>query len=87
MTGIPEIRHGDDLAAILAPSLRALEVRDGDVLCISTKIVSKSLGLRVDPGTERDRRGLEAAAVRTVACRRRHTRVGHLGGADRLGAR
>ncbi|MGO2993324.1 MAG: coenzyme F420-0:L-glutamate ligase, partial [Brachybacterium alimentarium] len=72
MTGIPEIRHGDDLAAILAPSLRALEVRDGDVLCISTKIVSKSLGLRVDPA-ERDA-AIEAAAVRTVA-RRRHTRV------------
>lgn len=72
VTGIPEIRHGDDLAAILAPSLRALEVRDGDVLCISTKIVSKSLGLRVD-AANRDA-AIEAAAVRTVA-RRRHTRV------------
>lgn len=70
--GIPEIREGDDLATLLAPELTALQVRDGDVLCVSTKIVSKAAGLRVAP--EEREAAVEAAAVRTVA-RRRHTRV------------
>lgn len=70
--GIGEIRAGDDLAGLLLPALEALDVQDGDVLCVSTKIVSKSLGLRVDPA-HRDA-AVESAAVRTVA-RRRHTRV------------
>nr|WP_245349231.1 coenzyme F420-0:L-glutamate ligase [Brachybacterium fresconis] len=70
--GIPEIREGDDLATLLAPELETLRVRDGDVLCVSTKIVSKAAGLRVAP-EERDA-AVEAAAVRTVA-RRRHTHV------------
>ncbi|GAA1489936.1 coenzyme F420-0:L-glutamate ligase [Brachybacterium sacelli] len=70
--GIPEIREGDDLAAVLAPALRDLGARDGDVLCLSTKVVSKAAGLRVAP--EEREAAVEAAAVRTVA-RRRHTRV------------
>lgn len=70
--GISEIREGDDLGAVLAGAIRGLDVRDGDILCISTKIVSKALGLRVAPH-ERDA-AIAASAVRTVA-RRRHTHV------------
>ncbi|MGO2023210.1 MAG: coenzyme F420-0:L-glutamate ligase [Brachybacterium tyrofermentans] len=70
--GIGEIRAGDDLAGLLLPALQAMDVQDGDVLCVSTKIVSKALGLRVDP--EHRDAAVDSAAVRTVA-RRRHTRV------------
>jgi coenzyme F420-0:L-glutamate ligase/coenzyme F420-1:gamma-L-glutamate ligase len=42
--GIPAIEPGDDLAAILADAMRAadLEPRDGDVLVVTHKIVSKA---------------------------------------------
>src|SRR5699024_4883319 len=69
---LPEIGAGDDLATVLAPALAAAGVRDGDVLCVSTKIVSKARGLTVPP--EQREAAVAAASVRTVA-RRRHTRV------------
>ena len=72
VTGLGEIREGDDLAKLLARALAPLSPQDGDVLCVSTKIVSKALGLRI-AAEERDR-AIAAAAVRTVA-RRLHTRV------------
>lgn len=68
--GIGEIGQGDHLDQVLVPALRAAQVRDGDVLCISTKIVSKALGLVVDAG-QRDR-AVEDSSVRIVA-RRLHT--------------
>jgi dehydro coenzyme F420 reductase / coenzyme F420-0:L-glutamate ligase / coenzyme F420-1:gamma-L-glutamate ligase len=46
--GLPEIREGDDLAAMLAEPMRALGIRDGDVVAITQKIVSKAEG-RVVP--------------------------------------
>jgi coenzyme F420-0:L-glutamate ligase / coenzyme F420-1:gamma-L-glutamate ligase len=72
VTGLGEIREGDDLAALLAGALGRLSPRDGDVLCVSTKIVSKALGLRV--AAEQREQAIARAAVRTVA-RRLHTRV------------
>jgi len=41
VAGIPEVHAGDDLAAMIA---EAIEVRDGDVVVLSQKIVSKSEG-------------------------------------------
>ena len=41
MTGLPEIREGDDLAAVIAA---AVELEDGDVVVIAQKAVSKSEG-------------------------------------------
>ena len=70
VTGLGEVRDGDDLAAQLAEALKPLAPQDGDVLCVSTKIVSKALGLRVHPH-QRDE-AIRSAAVRTVA-RRLHT--------------
>jgi coenzyme F420-0:L-glutamate ligase / coenzyme F420-1:gamma-L-glutamate ligase len=39
--GLPEIREGDDLAALIA---EAVELRAGDVVCIAQKVVSKAEG-------------------------------------------
>jgi coenzyme F420-0:L-glutamate ligase/coenzyme F420-1:gamma-L-glutamate ligase len=41
VTGLPEIREGDDLAALVAA---AVELEDGDVVVIAQKAVSKSEG-------------------------------------------
>ena len=52
LEGIPEIRTGDDLAAILVAALqvaaRVLPLRDDDVLVVTQKIVSKAEGAIVD---------------------------------------
>ena len=42
LEGLPEIREGDDLAALLAPLLG--HARDGDVVAVTQKIVSKAEG-------------------------------------------
>lgn len=62
--GLPEIKPGDDLpgqilqAALASPA----GLRDGDVLVIAQKVVSKAEGRLVDPG------GVEPSAfARTVA--------------------
>jgi coenzyme F420-0:L-glutamate ligase / coenzyme F420-1:gamma-L-glutamate ligase len=43
LPGIPEVRPGDDLAAHLARAAGD-ELRDGDVLCVAHKVVSKAEG-------------------------------------------
>jgi coenzyme F420-0:L-glutamate ligase/coenzyme F420-1:gamma-L-glutamate ligase len=52
LDGIPEVRPGDDLAAILVAALRAgaemLPLREDDVLVVTQKIVSKAEGAIVD---------------------------------------
>jgi coenzyme F420-0:L-glutamate ligase/coenzyme F420-1:gamma-L-glutamate ligase len=71
VTGLPEFRPGDDLAAAIATA--APWLRDGDVLVVTSKAVSKVEGRLVeaptDPaGREAARRALVAAeAVRVVA--------------------
>ncbi len=59
LEGLPEVVPGDDLAALIAAALGRREdgVRDGDVLVVAHKIVSKAEGqLRrladVDPGSD-----------------------------------
>ncbi|HEY3126907.1 MAG TPA: coenzyme F420-0:L-glutamate ligase, partial [Candidatus Limnocylindria bacterium] len=44
--GLPEIRPGDDLATLIRDAARAEreEIRDGDIVVIAQKIVSKSEG-------------------------------------------
>lgn len=48
--GIPEVRPGDDLAGLLVDAIAAggIELRDGDVLVVTQKVVSKAEG-RVVP--------------------------------------
>lgn len=47
--GIPEIRPGDDLAALVVAALAPV---DGDVVLVTSKVVSKAEG-RLRPGTDR----------------------------------
>ena len=61
--GIPEVRAGDDLAALVAEY--ADDIRDGDVLVVSSKIVSKSEGRVVD-GDDRFA-AIRSETVRVVA--------------------
>lgn len=44
--GIPEVGHGDDLAAMILDAIRSagLAVEDGDVLVVTHKVVSKAEG-------------------------------------------
>jgi coenzyme F420-0:L-glutamate ligase/coenzyme F420-1:gamma-L-glutamate ligase len=42
LQGLPEVRHGDDLAALVMATGEALQ--DGDVLCVAHKVVSKAEG-------------------------------------------
>jgi coenzyme F420-0:L-glutamate ligase/coenzyme F420-1:gamma-L-glutamate ligase len=48
LPGLPEVRPGDDLAALLAAAAPAAGLAGGDVLCIAHKVVSKAEGRVVD---------------------------------------
>lgn len=63
--GIPEVRPGDDLAELIAAAGPAL--RDGDVLLVTSKIVSKAEG-RIVRADSREA-AIDAETVRVVARR------------------
>jgi coenzyme F420-0:L-glutamate ligase/coenzyme F420-1:gamma-L-glutamate ligase len=66
LAGIPEIRAGDDLGRIIGDALQAadLPLRDGDVMVVAQKIVSKSEGRLVDlASVEPSVRAVECARV------------------------
>lgn len=50
VSGIPEVREGDDLAEVIGLGLSASGVvlRDGDIVVVSSKIASKAMGLVTD---------------------------------------
>ncbi|WP_193610743.1 coenzyme F420-0:L-glutamate ligase [Nocardioides lijunqiniae] len=58
--GLPEVRAGDDLAALVAGALTDLS--DGDVVVVTSKVVSKAEG-RVVPGTRDEALAGETARV------------------------
>lgn len=64
--GLPEVRPGNDLAALVAGAVP--DLRDGDVLVVTSKIVSKAEGRlrRVPPGADREQVRLAAVADETV---------------------
>lgn len=74
--GLPEVRAGDDLAELLAAALaaapEAARLRDGDVLVVTSKVVSKAEG-RVLAAADREE-AIDAESVRVVA-RRGGTRI------------
>ncbi|MCR6672636.1 coenzyme F420-0:L-glutamate ligase [Devosia ginsengisoli] len=83
MTGVPEIGPGDDLVALIAAAIEAslaedpeAALRDGDILVVTSKIVSKAEGMQV-PASEREQ-AISADTVRVVA-----ERV-HPGGVTRI---
>jgi coenzyme F420-0:L-glutamate ligase/coenzyme F420-1:gamma-L-glutamate ligase len=59
VTGLGEVRAGDDLAALLAAAVR---LEDGDVVVVTSKVVSKAEG-RVVRGTKEDAVAAETARV------------------------
>ncbi len=61
--GVPEVRGGDDLAALLLP---LVDLVDGDVVVVTSKVVSKAEG-RVRPGTREE--ALPGETARVVARR------------------
>ncbi len=67
ISGLPEVVPGDDLAALIVSAVTAagLDVVDGDVLVVSSKVASKALGL-----VEADREAAVAAATRRVVAER-----------------
>jgi coenzyme F420-0:L-glutamate ligase / coenzyme F420-1:gamma-L-glutamate ligase len=64
VTGLPEITAGSDLAALIAGT--AADLRDGDILVVTSKIVSKAEG-RVVAGPREQ--AIEAETARVVARR------------------
>jgi coenzyme F420-0:L-glutamate ligase / coenzyme F420-1:gamma-L-glutamate ligase len=64
VTGLPEITAGSDLAALIAGT--AADLRDGDILAVTSKIVSKAEG-RVVAGPREQ--AIEAETARVVARR------------------
>jgi len=71
--GLPEITQGDDLARLIAD---AVDVEDGDILVVTSKVVSKSEG-RVVLADDREA-AITAETVRVVATR------AHEGGVTRI---
>ncbi|MBO3087620.1 coenzyme F420-0:L-glutamate ligase [Cellulomonas dongxiuzhuiae] len=81
--GIPEVVPGDDLVALLVAGLRAdaqavpdHALRDGDVIVVTSKVVSKAEG-RVISADDRER-AITDETVRVVATRE------HAGGVTRI---
>ncbi|MFI1856052.1 coenzyme F420-0:L-glutamate ligase [Streptomyces sp. NPDC020480] len=75
LPGIPEVRPGDDLAKLIAEAAAAEGLpglADGDVLLVTSKIVSKAEG-RIVQAEDREA-AIDAEAVRIVA-RRGRTRI------------
>jgi coenzyme F420-0:L-glutamate ligase / coenzyme F420-1:gamma-L-glutamate ligase len=76
--GIPEVRPGDDLAALIVAAAPWIE--DGDVLVVTSKIVSKAEGRLVpvpESGPEREaaREAVLAKETARTVARRGHTRI------------
>lgn len=82
LPGMPEVEPGDDLAALVVAALAraGLDLRDGDVLVVSSKVLSKAQGLllrQADPsagGAALDR-AAEVARQRQAAIEQESVRV------------
>ena len=70
LVGIPEVVSGDHLGSLIRSALveAGLPLRDGDVLAVSSKIISKAQGLR---GPLKDREDLVRQQSRRVVAERR----------------
>lgn len=76
--GIPEVRPGDDLAALVISALRELRwpdsssgLSEGDVVVVTSKVVSKAEGRIVAAADRED--AISAESVRVVASRKHKT--------------
>ena len=66
--GVPEVQPGDDLAALL---LSLVDLADGDVVVVTSKVVSKAEGRVVDGGRDE----LLAGETERVVARRGPTTI------------
>jgi len=64
LEGLPEVRPGDDLGALIAEAAGSGSLADGDVVVVAQKVVSKAEG-RLVPGTDRRAAAL-AESVRVL---------------------
>jgi coenzyme F420-0:L-glutamate ligase/coenzyme F420-1:gamma-L-glutamate ligase len=85
--GLPEVRSGDDLAALLEPVLARVPARDGDIVAVTQKVVSKAEGRLVPAADraawiERESVGLVARRGDLVIVRTRHGLVCANAGVD-----
>lgn len=81
--GLPEVAHGDDLAELIAG---AVELRDGDVVAVTQKVVSKSEGRVVPDDDDRvpgETRRVVARRDDLVVAETRHGFVCANAGVDR----
>jgi coenzyme F420-0:L-glutamate ligase / coenzyme F420-1:gamma-L-glutamate ligase len=71
LVGMPEVRAGADLAGLLVAAVERSDEQllDGDVLVVSSKVVSKALGLWAEAGADRD--AVIARQSRRVVAERR----------------
>jgi len=67
--GLPEVRPGDDLGALLATALHGTGIRDGDIVAVTQKIVSKAEGRVVPEEGEGRAAWVERETARVVARR------------------
>lgn len=63
VVGLPDVRPGDDLVVLLAEHA---DLRDGDVLVVTSKVVSKAEGRLVPAGADREATRLAAVDTETV---------------------
>ncbi|MEO7060662.1 MAG: coenzyme F420-0:L-glutamate ligase [Lapillicoccus sp.] len=70
VTGMPQVEAGDDLVAMISKALHdnGIQLVDGDVLVVSSKIASKARGLFAEP---RDRQSVIAGETEWVVAERR----------------
>lgn len=66
VTGLPEVREGDDLAGLIAASV---ELADGDVVVVAQKIVSKSEGATAEPAAGEPPEAARARLAREESAR------------------
>src|ERR1700678_1033176 len=68
LPGIPEISAGDDLGALIFDAIAASghDLRDGDILVVTSKVVSKAEGRTITATREE---AIAAETVRVVARR------------------
>lgn len=67
LRGLPKIQQGDDLAALIAEALRhnSLTLQAGDILVVTSKVVSKAEGRLVDLRTVQPSEQAQQLAVQT----------------------
>lgn len=67
LLGFPEVRRGDDLAGLVLKALQhnGIDLIDGDILVVSSKVASKAMGLTA-PQAQRDE-AVISQSVRVVA--------------------